>query len=186
MINLSKGQRIDLTKSYPSLNKYKIGLKWEIKEYNTGFDFDLDVSVFVLNSNNKLISDSHFVFYNNQKSPEGFVEHISGDDLKGGKGEDVLIDFSKKPSEVNSVLIVVTIHDAKNRRQSFGQVKNATLKIINPLDESVLMNFDLSEDFSTETAVTAGKIYKKDNEFRFEAVSSGFIGGLEEYLKIHN
>ncbi len=178
-INLQKGQREVI-----SAPKFIIGLGWDTNSSSTGVDFDLDASVFVLGENKKLISDQHFVFYNNLKTPDGSIEH-TGDNLTGqgdGDDEQVKVDLSKIDSTATEICIVVTIHDAENRKQNFGQVRNSFVRIFDPNTNLDILNYELEEDFSIETAVEFGRIYKKNGEWKFEAVGIGMKGGLQDFL----
>lgn len=178
-INLQKGQREVI-----SSPKFIIGLGWDTNSSSTGVDFDLDASVFVLGENKKIISDQHFVFYNNLKTPDGSIEH-TGDNLTGqgdGDDEQVKVDLSKIDSTATEICIVVTIHDAENRKQNFGQVRNSFVRIFDPNTNLDILNYELEEDFSIETAVEFGRIYKKNGEWKFEAVGIGMKGGLQDFL----
>ncbi len=181
-INLQKGQRENL-----NAQKFTIGLGWDTNASSTGAAFDLDASVFILGANSKLVSDEYFVFYNNAKSPDGAVTH-TGDNLTGdgdGDDESILVDLSKINPAVQEICVVVTIHDAIDRKQNFGQVRNSFIRVV---DESnnVLVKYELDEDFSVETAIEFGRIYKKEGQWKFEAVGAGMKGGLEDYLKKYN
>jgi len=181
-INLQKGQRESL-----NAQKFTIGLGWDTNASSTGSAFDLDASVFMLGANSKLVADEYFVFYNNAKSPDGAVTH-TGDNLTGdgdGDDESILVDLSKINPAVQEICVVVTIHDAADRKQNFGQVRNSFIRVV---DESnnVLVKYELDEDFSVETAIEFGRIYKKDGQWKFEAVGAGMKGGLEDYLKKYN
>ncbi|PLR98900.1 TerD family protein [Bacillus sp. T33-2] len=179
-INLSKGQRIDLTKTNPGLVKAVIGLGWDINSFDGGNNFDLDASAFLTDGNGKCQQDTDFIFYNNLKHPSGAVEH-TGDNRTGeGEGDDeqILIDFSKVPSNVHRIAISVTIHDAEARRQNFGQVSNSFARVVNEETNQEILRFDLGEDFSVETAVVICELYRHGGEWKFNAVGSGFSGGL--------
>lgn len=181
-INLQKGQRETI-----SAPKFTVGLGWDTNSSATGTAFDLDASVFILGENKKILSDQHFIFYNNLKSPNGSVEH-TGDNLTGdgdGDDEQILVDLSKVENEVAEICIVVTIHDAASRNQNFGQVRNSFIRIVDNTGNTIL-KFELDEDFSIETAVEFGRIYKRNNEWKFEAVGVGMKGGLEDYLNKYN
>lgn len=182
-INLQKGQRENI-----NAPKFTIGLGWDTNNSSTGSGFDLDASVFILGDNKKIISDSHFVFYNNLKSPDDAVIH-TGDNLTGdGEGDDeqVKIDLTKINSAVKEICIVVTIHDAVNRKQNFGQVRNSFIRIVDDSNNTELVKYELEEDFSIETAVEFGRIYNKDGQWKFEAIGVGMKGGLEDYLNKYN
>ncbi len=182
-INLQKGQRVTLDNS---MKLALVGLGWDTNRYDGGFDFDLDASAFLLGENGKLIRDEDFVFYNNLNGRDGAVVH-TGDNLTGdGDGDDevIMIDFTKIPSEIKKIAICVTIHDAENRRQNFGQVSNAYIRIAKPMDEfdsvgEPVLKFDLEEEFSIETALVVAEIYYKNGEWKFNAVAAGYQGGLE-------
>lgn len=181
-INLEKGQRQNI-----NAPKFTVGLGWDSNSSATGEAFDLDASVFVLGTNSKLISDNHLIFYNNLSSPDGAVTH-AGDNLTGagdGDDEQVIVDFSKIDSAVNEICFVVTIHQAEARRQNFGQVRNSFIRIIDA-SGTELVKYELDEDFSIETAVEFGRLYKRNNEWKFEAVGSGLKGGLQDFLNKYN
>jgi tellurium resistance protein TerD len=181
-INLQKGQRESI-----NAPKFTIGLGWDTNSSSTGTGFDLDASVFVLGENKKVLSDSHFIFYNNLKTPDGSVEH-TGDNLTGdgdGDDEQINVDLSKIDANASEICIVVTIHDAENRKQNFGQVRNSFVRIFDGNNTEIL-KYELEEDFSVETAVEFGRIYKKNNEWKFEAVGMGMKGGLEDFLTKYN
>jgi tellurium resistance protein TerD len=178
-INLQKGQRENI-----NAPKFTIGLGWDTNTSSTGSAFDLDASVFILGDNKKLVSDENFVFYNNLKSPDGAVEH-TGDNLTGagdGDDEQIKVDLSKADSRVSEICIVVTIHEAEARKQNFGQVRNSFIRIFDAATGADILKYELEEDFSIETAVEFGRIYKKDNNWKFEAVGVGMKGGLQDYL----
>lgn len=182
-INLQKGQRENI-----NAPKFTIGLGWDTNTSTTGTEFDLDASVFILGNNKKVLSDSHFIFYNNLKSPDGSVIH-TGDNLTGdgdGDDEQVNIDLSKISSEVKEICIVVTIHDAENRKQNFGQVRNSFIRIVDDSNNTEIVKYELEEDFSIETAVEFGRIYNKDGQWKFEAIGAGMKGGLQDYLNKYN
>ncbi|GGG93006.1 TerD family protein [Pedobacter zeae] len=178
-INLQKGQRENI-----NAPKFTIGLGWDTNSSSTGSAFDLDASVFIMNDQKKLISDENFVFYNNLVSPDGAVEH-TGDNLTGdgdGDDEQIKIDLTKIDSKVSEICIVVTIHEAESRRQNFGQVRNSFIRIFDAVTNEVILKYELEEDFSIETAVEFGRIYKRENQWKFEAVGVGMKGGLQDYL----
>lgn len=178
-INLQKGQREVI-----NAPKFTIGLGWDTNTSITGVDFDLDASVFVLGENKKILSDQHFVFYNNLKTPDGAVEH-TGDNLTGdgdGDDEQVKVDLSMIDIKATEICIVVTIHDAEKRKQNFGQVRNSFVRIFDTNSNLDILNYELEEDFSIETAVEFGRIYKKNGEWKFEAVGIGMKGGLQDFL----
>jgi len=179
-IVLSKGQRVDLTKTNPGLTKAIIGLGWDTNKYSGGQDFDLDASAFLADGNGKVVNELDFVFYNNLKSQDGGVEHTGDNRTGDGDGDDeqILINFPNLSSHVERIGIAVTIHDAENRNQNFGQVSNAFVRVVNPETNEEIIRFDLGEDFSVETAVIVCELYKHQGEWKFNAIGSGFSGGL--------
>lgn len=182
-INLQKGQREVI-----NAPKFTIGLGWDTNSSTTGGTFDLDASVFILGANKKLLSDQHLVFYNNLTSPDGAVEH-TGDNRTGeGEGDDeqIRIDLSRIDAQTSEITIVVTIFDAENRKQNFGQVRNSFVRVFDPVTNEDILKYELEEDFSIETAVEFGRIYKKDDKWKFEAIGAGMKGGLQEYLNKYN
>ncbi|MDZ5473139.1 TerD family protein [Bacillus sp. 31A1R] len=184
-INLSKGQRIDLTKTNPGLTKAIVGLGWDTNRYDGGQDFDLDASAFLTDADGKVINDIDFVFYNNVKHPSGGVEH-TGDNRTGegdGDDEQIKINFSKVPSHVHRIAIAVTIHDANVRNQNFGQVSNAFVRVVNEDTNQEVLRYDLGEDFSVETAVVICELYRHGADWKFNAIGSGFSGGLAALCK---
>lgn len=179
-INLSKGQKVDLTKGNPGLKKIMVGLGWDVNAYDSGAAFDLDAAAFMLGVYGKCPTEKEFVFYGNLTHPSESVMHM-GDNLTGegdGDDEQILIDLSKIPSNVEKIAFTVTIYDADQRRQNFGQVSNAFIRIVDETTNIELIRYDLGEDFSIETAVVVGELYKKDGEWKFNAIGSGFQGGL--------
>ncbi|MNJ94997.1 General stress protein 16U [compost metagenome] len=182
-INLQKGQRETL-----NAPKFTIGLGWDTNSSATGAQFDLDASIFIMGDNKKLISDDFFVFYNNLKSPDEAIEH-TGDNLTGdgdGDDEQIIVDLSKIDPRATEICIVVTIHDADARKQNFGQVRNSFVRIVDAANNTEMVKYELEEDFSIETAVEFGRIYKRNNEWKFEAVGAGMRGGLQDYLNKYN
>lgn len=180
VINLQKGQRIDLTKSNPGLKKVLIGLGWDTNKYHGSADFDLDVSVFPVNEHGKVQHEGDFVFYNNLVSQDGSIEHMGDNRTGEGDGDDevIKIDFSKISPHIKRIGITVTIYEAEERRQNFGQVSNSFARIVNEETGQEIARFDLGEDFSIETAVVVGELYLHNGEWKFEAIGSGFSGGL--------
>jgi tellurium resistance protein TerD len=177
-INLQKGQREVL-----NAPKFTIGLGWDTNNSSSGNGFDLDASVFILGENKKLISDRHFVFYNNLTSPDNSVEHTGDNRTGDGDGDDeqIKVDLSKIVAEATEICVVVTIHEAEIRKQNFGQVRNSFVRVIDNNNQEIL-KYELEEDFSIETAVEFGRIYKRNGEWKFEAVGMGMKGGLEDFL----
>ncbi len=179
-INLSKGQKVDLTKGNPGLKKIMVGLGWDVNAFDSGFDFDLDAAAFMLGENGKCPSEKEFIFYGNLTHPSEAVNHM-GDNLTGsgdGDDEQILIDLSKIPANVSRIAFTVTIYEAEVRKQNFGQVSNSFIRIVDEMMGSEIIRYDLGEDFSIETAVVVGELYKNNGEWKFNAVGSGFHGGL--------
>lgn len=201
VINLSKGQKVDLTKTNAAVKQFRVGLGWNTNS-SVGQAYDLDVSAFLLDANGKVTSKELMVFYNNLKSPNDFVVH-TGDNLTGaGAGDDekLIIDFTKAIATVKKVLFVVTIHEAAARNQNFGQVSGAYIRIMDETKAKLgdtltdpaaqeaaykaaeILKYDLNEDYSVETAVLFGSIYEKDGEWKFSADGVGKKGGLGDYV----
>lgn len=182
-INLEKGQRVNV-----NLPKFVVGLGWDANASSTGQDFDLDASVFVLGENKKILTDAYFIFYNNLKSPDGSIEHTGDNTTGAGDGDDetVKIDLSKINPNATEICFVVTIHDAENRKQNFGQVRNSFVRVYNPDSNEEILKYELEEDFSIETAVEFGRLYKRNGEWKFEAVGVGQKGGLHDFLTKYN
>lgn len=181
MVNLVKGQKVELTKGNPSLVRINAGLGWDVNKYDGGAAFDLDAEVFLLGANGKVTSDADFVFYGNTTHTSGAVEH-TGDNRDGaGDGDDetLKIDLSKVPASIEKIEFTVTIYDANVRNQNFGQVQNAFIRIYNPDTNEELIRYDLTEDFSIETALVIGELYRHNGEWKFSAVGAGYQGGLE-------
>lgn len=182
-VSLSKGQRVSLDKG---VVKAIIGLGWDTNKYDGGYDFDLDASAFLLGANGKVTRDEDFIFYNNLVSRDEAVQHTGDNRTGDGEGDDevILIDFSKVPQDVQKIAITVTIFDAVARKQNFGQVSNAYVRVakMTTADDTVgeeVLRFDLMEDFSIETAIVVCEIYRHGNDWKFNAVASGYQGGLE-------
>jgi tellurium resistance protein TerD len=179
-ISLSKGQKVDLTKSNPGLTNITIGLGWDTNKYDGGKDFDLDSSVFLLNAAGKCGSEKDFIFFNNLEGGNGSVVH-AGDNLTGagdGDDEQVKISLANVPAAVEKIAFTITIHDAEQRSQNFGQVSNSYVRIVNDANSEEMIRYDLGEDFSIETAVVVGELYRHGNEWKFSAIGSGYQGGL--------
>ena len=184
-ITLSKGQKVSLTKGNPGLKHLVVGLGWDTNKYDGGFDFDLDSAAFLLGESGKVNSDADFVFYNNLKHSSGAVEHL-GDNLTGagdGDDEQIKVDLSLVPANVSKISFTVTIHEALERRQNFGQVSNSFVRVVNEDTKEELLNYELGEDFSIETAIVVCEIYRHNGEWKFNALGSGFEGGLEALCK---
>ena len=178
-VTLSKGGNVSLSKVDPTLKNVKIGLGWDTRSTD-GQDFDLDASAFLLTDAGKVRGDNDFIFYNNLKSSDGSVTH-TGDNRTGegdGDDESLIIELNRVPQEVTKIVFVVTIHDATTRRQSFGQVANAFIRLVNNDSNVEAARYDLSEDASTETAMLFGELYRHAGEWKFRAVGQGYAGGL--------
>lgn len=183
-VSLAKGGNVSLTKIAPSLTAVAVGLGWDIRS-TTGADFDLDASALLCGADGKVIDDSHFVFFNNLRSPDGSVEH-TGDNLTGeGEGDDEVInvDLAQLAPTVEKVVFPVSIYDAQNRQQSFGQVINAFIRIVDRGTGSELARYDLTEDASSETAMVFGELYRRDGEWKFRAIGQGYAAGLAGIAK---
>ena len=179
-INLQKGQRIDL-----GLSRMTIGLGWDPNE-GTGFDFDLDASAFMINENRLILSEEFFVFYGNTDSPDLALHH-TGDDPTGGNSatgddESIQVDLSKVDNQVTEILFVVTIHEAENRKQNFGQVRNSYIRIVDDTTGEEVAKYELGEDFSIETGVEFGRLYKRNGQWKFEASGIGYREDLAYFL----
>lgn len=186
-IQLDKGQRISLEKVSPGLQEIFIGLGWDVKATDTGTDFDLDSSLFLLGANEKLVSDQHLIFYNNLTSPDPdqSIQHL-GDNRTGiGEGDDevIKVKLTKVPADVQKISITVTIYEAEKRRQNFGQIRNAYVRLVNVESNQEILRYDLVEDYSIETALIMAELYRKDGEWRLNAVGSGYQGGLQALLE---
>lgn len=179
-INLTKGQKVSLTKGNPGLKKILVGLGWDTNAFCSGGDFDLDVTVFMVDASGKCPTEKEFIFYGNLEHPSESVKHL-GDNLTGaGEGDDeqIQIDLSLIPSNIERIAFTVTIYDADKRRQNFGQVSNSFIHIMDEVNGTELIRYDLGEDFSIETALVVGELYKHNGEWKFNAIGSGFQGGL--------
>lgn len=185
-ISLQKGGNVSLTKTDPGLTNAQIGLGWDARSTD-GAAFDLDSSVFLVGESGKVLSDSHFVFYNQKTSPDGAVVH-AGDNTTGvGEGDDetVSINLPGVDPQVQRIVFAVTIHEAEARRQNFGMVRNAFMRVMNKDSKTELARYDLSEDYSTETAMVFGEIYRHGGEWKFKAIGQGFAGGLKALASNH-
>ncbi|MCG5061150.1 MAG: TerD family protein [Limnoraphis sp. WC205] len=183
-INLSKGERINLSKEAPGLKTAGIGLGWDTNATDTGTAFDLDTSVFMLGGNGKIPNEKYFVFYNNLQSPDGSVKHLGDSRTGEGAGDDetVQIDLTQIEAAVEEIVFIVTIHEAETRRQNFGQVRNSFIRIYDETTQQEIAKYELEEDFSRETAIEFGRLYKKDGEWRFQAVGEGYNSGLQSFV----
>ena len=179
-ISLQKGQKVSLTKENPGLKKVVVGLGWDVNQFDTGGDFDLDAAAFLLGDSGKVAKSEDFVFYGNLTHPSGAVQHM-GDNLTGegdGDDEQIKIDLTQIPDNITKIAFTATIYEPEQRRQNFGQVNNAFIRIYNEETGEEMLRYDLGEDFSIETAVVFGELYKNNNEWKFNAIGSGYQGGL--------
>ncbi|PXX95777.1 TerD family protein [Halomonas sp. LBP4] len=178
-VSLQKGGNVSLSKEAPGLTNVSVGLGWDVRTTD-GKDFDLDASALVVGESGKVLSDGHFVFFNNKQDPSGAVVH-QGDNLTGeGEGDDEVIKvaLNNVPSEAKKVVFVVTIHEAEARSQNFGMVSNAFIRVVNDAGNAEITRFDLSEDYSTETAMVFAELYRHNDEWKFKAIGQGYAGGL--------
>lgn len=185
-VNLTKGGNVNLSKEAPTMTKAIAGLGWDAR-VTDGQAFDLDASVFLVGDNGKVLSDQHFIFFNNATSPDGSVAH-QGDNRTGdGEGDDeqVKIALGNVPADVKKAVFAVTIYDAETRKQNFGMVSNAYIRIVNEDNNTEIARYDLSEDASTETAMVFGELYRHNGEWKFKAVGQGFAGGLSALASQH-
>ena len=179
-INLSKGQKVSLTKENPGLKKIMVGLGWDVNAFDSGADFDLDASAFLTGANGKCPTDQEFIFYGNLEHQSGAVAHMGDNRTGAGAGDDeqIEVDLSLVPANIERIAFTVTIYDADKRRQNFGQVSNSYCRIVDEATGEEIVHFDLGEDFSIETALVVGELYKHNGEWKFNAIGSGFQGGL--------
>ena len=178
-VSLSKGGNVSLSKEAPGLTRILIGLGWDVRATD-GADYDLDASVFLVNAEGRVRSDADFIFYNNLTSADGSVQH-TGDNRTGeGEGDDeqIKVNLPGVPADIDKVVVGVTIDKAEERQQSFGQVSNAFIRVVNGANDSEIARYDLSEDASVETAMVFGEVYRHDAEWKFRAVGQGYAGGL--------
>jgi len=178
-VSLTKGGNVSLTKAAPNLTAVTVGLGWDARA-TTGADFDLDASALALGENHKIVSDQYFIFFNNLRSPDGSIEHL-GDNLTGeGEGDDeqVNVDLAAVPPNITTIGFAVSIYEGDSRSQSFGQVRNAYIRVVNRADNAELARYDLTEDASTETAMVFGELYRNGPEWKFRAVGQGYASGL--------
>ena len=179
-INLSKGQKISLTKDNPGLTKILVGLGWDINNFDSGSAFDLDASTFLLGANGKCPTDSEFIFYSQPEHTSGSVKYLGDNRTGEGEGDDeqIIVDLSLVPANIERIAFTATIYDAEQRRQNFGQVSNAFIRVVDMASNTELVRYDLGEDFSIEASVVAGELYRHNGEWKFNAIGSGFQGGL--------
>ena len=177
---LQKGQKVSLTKDNAGLAKIIVGIGWDINQFDTGGDFDLDSAAFLVGENGKVTKQEDFIFFGKLKHPSGSVEHQGDNRTGAGEGDDeiIRIDLSKVPADIQKIVFTVTIYEAENRRQNFGQVNNAFVRIVDEAKNEEMLRYDLGEDFSIETAAVFGELYKHNNEWKFNAIGSGYQGGL--------
>ncbi len=179
-VSLQKGQKVDLTKGNPGLSKVVVGLGWDVNKYDGGKDFDLDASAFLLNAQGKVASEQDFVYFNNLQGGNGSVIH-TGDNLTGvgdGDDEQIKIDLKAVPPGIEKIAFTITIYEAQERRQNFGQVANAYVRVLDEATGAELIRYDLGEDYSVETAIVVGELYRHQTEWKFNAVGSGYQNGL--------
>ena len=179
-VNLQKGQKVSLTKENPGLNNVLVGIGWDVNRFDTGGDFDLDSAAFMLTDTGRVSNQDDFIFFGNLSHPSGSVRHM-GDNLTGvgdGDDEQIRIELSKVPANISRIAFTVTIYDADSRHQNFGQVSNAYVRIMDESTGAELLRYDLGEDFSIETAAVFGELYKNGAEWKFNAIGSGYQGGL--------
>ncbi len=179
-VSLQKGQKVSLTKENPGLSKVVVGLGWDVNAFDSGADFDLDASAFLLTDSGKVSTQEDFVFFGNLSHPSGSVQHM-GDNLTGagdGDDEQIKVELSKVPGNITKIAFTVTIYKPEERRQNFGQISNAFIRIYNEETGEEMLRYDLGEDFSIETAAVFGELYKNGSEWKFNAIGSGYQGGL--------
>ena len=183
-VSLSKGGNVSVSKEEPGIEQVTVGLGWDARATD-GQDFDLDASCFMLGANGKVRSDSDFIFYNNLKSADGSVEHTGDNRTGAGEGDDetINVDLLKVPTDVSKLAVAVTIHEADTRKQNFGMVSNAYIRVLNQKTGKEVARYDLSEDASTNTAMIFGELYRHNNEWKFKAVGQGYDGGLGPLAK---
>ena len=177
-VTLSKGQKVDLTKSHPGLNNVVVGLGWDIG--HNGSNFDLDASTFLLGQTGKVQGDQDFIFYNNPSGGNGSINY-SGDNRNGAgerDDEQIRIDLQRVPNHIHRIAFTITIHDAQVKQQNFGQISNSYVRIFNEQTNEELLRFNLGRDFTVETAIVAAELYRHNGEWKFNAIASGFQGGL--------
>ncbi len=179
-VSLKKGQKVSITKDNPGLTRLLVGIGWDINRYDTGGQFDLDSVAFLVGENGKVTRQEDFVFFGNLKHPSGGLEHCGDNRTGAGEGDDEVmrIDLSKVPENISRIVFAVTIYDADERRQNFGQIDNAFVRIVDEEKGEEMLRYDLGEDFSIETAAVFGELYRHNGEWKFNAIGSGYQGGL--------
>ena len=182
---LQKGQKVSLTKDNAGLAKIIVGIGWDINQFDTGGDFDMDSAAFLVGENGKVTKQEDFIFFGNLKHPSGAVEHQGDNRTGAGEGDDeiIRIDLSKVPADIQKIVFTVTIYEAEQRRQNFGQINNAFVRIVDEAKNEEMLRYDLGEDFSIETAAVFGELYKHNNEWKFAATGSGYKHGLAEFVR---
>jgi len=183
-VSLTKGGNVSLSKQAPGMKKVRFGLGWDARSTD-GADFDLDAVAVIVGSSGKVLSQAYFIFFNNLKSPEGAVQHMGDNRTGAGEGDDesIVVDLPALPAEAEKVVFAVTIYEAVQRKQNFGQVSNAFIRAVDAANDSEIMRFDLSEDYSTETAIIFGELYRREGEWKFKAIGAGYSAGLEGLVK---
>jgi tellurium resistance protein TerD len=183
-VSLQKGGNISLTKSEPGLEEIIIGLGWDPRA-TAGADFDADASAFLLGASGKVRSDADFIFYNQKETADGSIKHMGDNRTGAGEGDDeqIVVQLNKVHADVQRIVVSVTIHEAAARKQNFGQIQKAFIRIVNKKTGNEIAKFDLSEDASVETAMVFGEVYRNGTEWKFKAVGQGFAGGLEPLAK---
>ncbi len=179
-VSLNKGQKVSLTKENPGLSNVVVGLGWDVNQFDNGGAFDLDTAAFMLGDNGRCPTEKEFVFFGNLKHPSGSVEHLGDNKTGAGDGDDeqIRLNLTAIPDSISRIAFTVTIYEAEERRQNFGQVNNAFIRIYNETNGEELLRYDLGEDFSIETAVVFGELYKHNGEWKFNAIGGGYQGGL--------
>jgi tellurium resistance protein TerD len=179
-INLSKGQKVSLTKDNPGLNNILVGLGWDVNAFDSGTSFDLDASVFIADASGKCPTEKEFIFYGNKEHVSGAVKHMGDNRTGEGDGDDeqIFVDLGAVPANIQKIAITVTIYEAAKRHQNFGQVENSYCRIVDDATGTEIVRFDLGEDFSIETAIVVGELYRNNGEWKFNAIGSGYQGGL--------
>ena len=179
-ISLKKGQKVSITKDNPGLSKVVVGLGWDVNQFDTGGDFDLDTAAFLLTDSGKVSTQEDFVFFGNLNHPSGSVQHLGDNRTGEGEGDDeqIKIELAKIPENITKIAFTVTIYEAEERNQNFGQVNNAFIRIYDETNGQEILRYDLGEDFSIETAAVFGELYKNGSEWKFNAIGSGYQGGL--------
>ncbi len=179
-VSLLKGQKVDLTKGRPGLSKLLIGLGWDVNKYSGGKDFDLDAEAFLLGSNGRVLSDKDFIFYGELKHYSGAVLHMGDNRTGAGEGDDEIIrvNLAEIPGAIDKIAFTVTIYEAEERLQNFGQVSNAYIRVVDEISGRELLKYNLAEEFSTESAVVVGELFRSGIEWKFDAIGTGYDGGL--------